>query len=77
MLSELANIREHWVRYRDVTLQHLDMLAEEQMAWRPQPDSCADTGRLRHANRCEFGRGQACTKRPDGIATSMVALVRA
>jgi hypothetical protein len=25
MLSELANIREHWTRYRDVTLQHLDM----------------------------------------------------
>ena len=38
MLSELANIREHWTRYRDVTLQHLDMLAEEQMAWRPQPE---------------------------------------
>jgi uncharacterized damage-inducible protein DinB len=38
MLSELANIREHWVRYRDVTLQHLDMLAGEQLAWRPQPE---------------------------------------
>ena len=38
MLSELANIREHWTRYRNVTLQHLDMLAEEQMAWRPQPE---------------------------------------
>lgn len=38
MLSELANIREHWVRYRDVTLQHLDMLGEEHMAWRPDPE---------------------------------------
>ena len=38
MLSELANIREHWVRYRAVTLQHLDLLAGEQLAWRPHPE---------------------------------------
>ena len=38
MLTELANIREHWTRYRDVTLRHLDMLSEEQMEWRPQPE---------------------------------------
>ena len=39
MLSELDNIRKHWTRYRDVTLKHLEMLAEEEMAWRqPGPD---------------------------------------
>ncbi|MGQ0737409.1 MAG: DinB family protein [Acidobacteriota bacterium] len=38
MLSELATIREHWVRYREVTVQQLDRLAEEHLAWRPQPE---------------------------------------
>ena len=38
MLTELANIREHWTRYRDVTLKHLDLLSEEEMLWRPQPE---------------------------------------
>ena len=43
MLSELATIREHWTRYRDVTLKHLDMLSAEDMLWRPQPElfTCA------------------------------------
>jgi len=38
MLSELDTIREHWTRYRSVTLAHLDVLSEEQLAWRPQPE---------------------------------------
>ena len=38
MLTELANIREHWTRYRDVTLQHLDLLSEDEMHWRPLPN---------------------------------------
>jgi uncharacterized damage-inducible protein DinB len=38
MLTELANIREHWTRYREVTLQHLDMLSDEEMGWRPQSE---------------------------------------
>lgn len=35
ILSELANIREHWTRYRDVTLQHLEMVSDDEMSWRP------------------------------------------
>ena len=38
MLSELDNIREHWTRYRGVTLEHLNLLSEGEMAWRPQPE---------------------------------------
>jgi DinB superfamily len=38
MLTELANIREHWTRYREVTIQHLDMLSDDEMTWRPQPE---------------------------------------
>ena len=38
MLTELANLREHWTRYREVTLQHLELLSEEEMHWRPQPE---------------------------------------
>jgi uncharacterized damage-inducible protein DinB len=38
MLGELANIREHWTRYRGVTIQHLDMLSDDEMIWRPQPE---------------------------------------
>jgi uncharacterized damage-inducible protein DinB len=38
MLTELANIREHWTRYREVTIQHLDMLSDDEMNWRPRPE---------------------------------------
>ena len=38
MLTELANIREHWTRYRDVTLRHLEALTDDEMPWRPQPE---------------------------------------
>ena len=38
MLTELANIREHWTRHREVTIQHLDMLSDDEMIWRPQPE---------------------------------------
>jgi|SRR6516162_6448677 uncharacterized damage-inducible protein DinB len=37
VITELGNIREHWTRYRDVTLQHLGMISDDQMEWRPQP----------------------------------------
>jgi uncharacterized damage-inducible protein DinB len=35
MLTELDNIREHWTRYRSVTLEHLNLLTEEELMWRP------------------------------------------
>jgi uncharacterized damage-inducible protein DinB len=38
MLTELENVREHWTRYRDVTLRHLDLLTDQELNWRPQPE---------------------------------------
>jgi uncharacterized damage-inducible protein DinB len=59
MLSELANIREHWTRYRDVTLQHLDMLSDDQMEWRPQSELFTCRQHLIHILQTEkyYSRG--------------------
>ncbi len=37
-MSELDDLREHLERYRAVTLQCLDLLADEDLGWRPGPD---------------------------------------
>jgi len=37
-MSELDDLREHLERYRAVTLQSLDLLADEDLEWRPGPD---------------------------------------
>jgi uncharacterized damage-inducible protein DinB len=37
-MSELDDLREHLERYRAVTLQCLDLLAEEDLDWRPGAD---------------------------------------
>jgi len=43
MATEIEDLREHFERYRAVTLEHLDRLTDEQLPWRPRPDafSCA------------------------------------
>jgi hypothetical protein len=59
VLSELANIREHWTRYRDVTLQHVEMLSDDEMAWRPQPELFTGGQHLIHILQTEkyYARG--------------------
>ena len=37
-MSELDDLREHLERYRAVTLQCLDLVADEDLGWRPGPD---------------------------------------
>ncbi len=37
MRTELEDLREHLERYRAVTLQVLDLVTDEQLAWRPGP----------------------------------------
>lgn len=39
MPTEIEDLREHFERYRAVTLQHLERLADEQLSWRPRPDA--------------------------------------
>ena len=43
MATEIEDLREHFDRYRAVTLEHLDRVTDEQLTWRPRPDafSCA------------------------------------
>ncbi len=37
-MNELNDLREHLERYRAVTLQCLDLVADEDLGWRPGPD---------------------------------------
>jgi uncharacterized damage-inducible protein DinB len=39
MPSEREDLLEHLDRYRAVTLQHLDLFADAELAWRPRPDA--------------------------------------
>jgi hypothetical protein len=39
MASEIDVLREHYDRYRAVTLEHLQRLSDEQLVWRPRPDA--------------------------------------
>lgn len=39
MASEIDDLREHYSRYRAVTLEHLQRLSDEQLLWRPRPDA--------------------------------------
>ena len=59
VLSELANIREHWTRYRDVTLLHLEMLSDDDMGWRPLPELFTGGQHLIHILQTEkyYARG--------------------
>lgn len=39
MASEIDDLKEHYNRYRGVTLEHLESLSDEQLLWRPRPDA--------------------------------------
>ena len=39
MSTEIEDLREHFERYRAVTLEHLARLGDEQLSWRPRPDA--------------------------------------
>jgi uncharacterized damage-inducible protein DinB len=39
MPGECEDLLEHLERYRAVTLQHLDLFADAELAWRPRPDA--------------------------------------
>jgi uncharacterized damage-inducible protein DinB len=60
MHTELANYREHMERYRTVTLQTLDALADDaDLAWRPTPDGFTLGQQLLHIAQAEdfYARG--------------------
>jgi uncharacterized damage-inducible protein DinB len=52
-MSELDDLREHLERYRAVTLQHFDILSEEDMVWRPRPDAFSCAQQLLHIVQSE------------------------
>ena len=39
MSSEVEDLREHYDRYRAVTLEHLERLEDRHLSWRPRPDA--------------------------------------
>jgi uncharacterized damage-inducible protein DinB len=39
MATEIEDLTEHYTRYREVTLEHLERFDEDQLAWRPRPDA--------------------------------------
>jgi uncharacterized damage-inducible protein DinB len=53
LLTELENIREHWTRYREVTLQHLELLTDSELAWRPRPELFTAGQQLLHIAQTE------------------------
>ena len=60
MHTELANLREHMERYRAVTLQALDAIADDaELAWRPTPESFTLGQQLLHVAQAEdfYARG--------------------
>jgi len=48
MLNELDDLKEHLERYRAVTLQHFDLLSEDDFAWRPRPNAFSCGQQLLH-----------------------------
>ncbi len=53
MRTELEDLREHLERYRAVTLQVLDLVSDEQLGWRPGPDSYTLGQQLLHIAQAE------------------------
>lgn len=47
-MTELEVIREHWERFRAVTVQFLDLLSEEDLSWRPGPEAFSCGQQLLH-----------------------------
>jgi uncharacterized damage-inducible protein DinB len=52
-VGELDDLREHLERYRAVTLQHFDILSEEELAWRPRPEAFSCGQQLLHIIQSE------------------------
>ncbi|HZS08034.1 MAG TPA: DinB family protein [Blastocatellia bacterium] len=59
MRNEVADITEHLERYRAVTLQHFDILSDDELSWRPRPDAYSCGQHLVHIRQCEdfYARG--------------------
>ena len=53
MRSELEDLREHLERYRQVTLQVLDLVSDDQLAWRPGAESYSLGQQLLHIAQAE------------------------
>ena len=53
MKTELDVIIEHWERYRAVTLQFLDLVAQQQLGWRPDEHSFTYGQHLQHIAQTE------------------------
>ncbi len=47
-MTELEVIHEHWERFRQITLQFLDLLGEEDLSWRPERDAFTCGQQLLH-----------------------------
>jgi uncharacterized damage-inducible protein DinB len=47
-MIELEMINEHWERIRAVTLQFLDLLSEDELNWRPEPEAFTCGQQLLH-----------------------------
>ena len=52
-MSELEDFLEHLERYRAVTLQHFEILSEEDMVWRPRSDAFTCAQQLLHIVQSE------------------------
>lgn len=52
-MTELEMIVGGWERHRAVTLQFLDALTEEELGWRPTPESMSCDQQLLHAAQAE------------------------
>lgn len=69
--SELEDIREHFERYRGVTLQTLDLVPDEKLSWRPGEGLRSFAGQFLHIAQTEdyYVRGLFETD-PTGVVQS-------
>ena len=52
-MTELEGLLENWDRFRSVTLQFLDVLGDEDLDWRPEPDAFSCGQKLLHIAQTE------------------------
>jgi uncharacterized damage-inducible protein DinB len=53
MVPEVEDLTEHLQRFRAVTLQVLDIVSDEDLSWRPDPDSFSCGQQLLHIAQAE------------------------
>lgn len=53
MINEIEDVREHLERFRAVTLQILDIVSDEELAWRPDDNSFSCGQHLLHIAQAE------------------------